>query len=138
MLKAFAVMTILPVLMASGGPPPVRSIGVLFDGDSSAIVSGKTVYFAVPFGCTIQGWDMTIDAGAASIDIWKRGNDSSNPTYLNSITASNTPAITQGYHVHSTNLAGWSTSVSPYDDFGFYLKFASGGVTQASLVLQCQ
>lgn len=137
------LLKLLPLLLAAsylpaGQPRPVRGIGILFDGDGSALVPGKTLYYAVPFGCTIQGWDMTVDFGTASIDAWKVPNGSVTPTSANSITGGNTPAITNGQHVYSNNLAGWSTtSVAAHDVFGFYLKSVLSA-TEASLVLQCQ
>lgn len=137
MLRTISLFLFLSLAVTANSQSVTHSIGATFDGNGEPLPSGKTIYFAVPFGCTIQSWDMTVDTGAASVDIWKVPNGSLNPTSANSITGGNSPAVSQGQHVHSTNLSGWTTSVSAYDEFGFYIRNASGA-TQASLVMRCQ
>jgi hypothetical protein len=102
----------------------IRSFGTTF-GDtsaSSALTSGSIVYFTVPYACTIQAWNISVDAGTATLDIWKIATGTANPTVSNTITASALPAISTGTAIHSTTLTGWTTSVSVNDIFGFQLK----------------
>jgi hypothetical protein len=37
----------------------------------AALTAGATQYVTVPFSCDIKGWNMTVDAGTATVDIWK-------------------------------------------------------------------
>lgn len=121
----------------AGGGTVIHSIGATFDGGGSAMTAGKTVYVTVPFSCTIQAWNITVDTGTATIDVWKIATGTAIPTVSNTITASATPAIASGTAIHSTSLTGWTTSVSANDIFGINLKVVSSA-TQASLVIQCQ
>jgi hypothetical protein len=51
----------------------LRAIGMAFgQTGGSALSSGTTQYVTVPFGCTIKQWDMTVDQGTATVDVWKR------------------------------------------------------------------
>lgn len=115
----------------------IHSIGAIFDGGGSAMTAGKTVYFTVPYSCSIQAWNITVDTGTATIDVWKIATGTAIPTVANTITASATPAISSGTAVHSTTLTGWTTSVSANDIFGVNLKTVASA-TEASLVMQCQ
>jgi hypothetical protein len=101
----------------------IRDFGTTFgDTGGSALTSGSVVYFTVPFACTISAWNMAVDAGTATIDIWKIATGTAIPTVTNTITASALPAIASGTALHSTTLTSWTTSVSANDIFGFQLK----------------
>lgn len=113
-----------------------RSIGASFDGGGVALTAGKTIYFTVPFPCTITAWNIAVDTGTATIDIWKIATGTAIPTASNSITSAAIPAISVGTAVHSTVLTNWTTSVAQNDIFGINLKIVSGA-TYANLVLQC-
>jgi len=63
----------------------VRSFGAGFDGGGSALTSGKTTYFTVPFGCTITGYNITVDTGTVSLDVWKVATGTAIPVVGNSI-----------------------------------------------------
>jgi hypothetical protein len=114
----------------------IRSIGGGFDGGGSALSSGGVTYFTVPFACTIQAWNITVDTGTITFDVWKVASGTAIPTVSNSITASALPAISTGTAIHSTTLTGWTTSVSANDIFGIDINAVSSA-TKASLVLQC-
>jgi len=114
----------------------IRSIGAGFDGGGSAITSSTVTYFTVPFGCTIAAWNITVDTGTITFDVWKIASGTAIPTVANSITASALPAISSGTAVHSTTLTGWTTSVTANDIFGIDVN-AVASTTRASLVLEC-
>ena len=116
----------------------IRTIGAGFDGSGSALTSGstKTVYFTVPFACTIAAWNITVDTGTITFDVWKIATGTAIPTVSNSIVASAAPAISTGTAVHSTTLTGWTTSVSANDIFGININTVASA-TKASLTLQC-
>jgi hypothetical protein len=114
----------------------IRSIGGGFDGGGSALTAGGVTYFTVPFACTIQAWNITVDTGTITFDVWKVASGTAIPTVANTITASALPAISTGTAIHSTTLTGWTTSVAANDIFGIDINAVSSA-TKASLVLQC-
>jgi len=115
----------------------VRGIGYVFDGGGAALSAGITRSYVVPFACTIASWDMTVDSGTATVDVWKVASGTAIPVAANSITASATPAIASGTAAHGGSLTGWTTSVTTYDIVAFHLSAVSGATT-VSLVLGCQ
>jgi hypothetical protein len=116
----------------------IRTIGAGFDGAGSPLISGstKTTYFTVPFACTIAAWNITVDTGTITFDVWKIGTGTAIPTVANSIVASAAPAISTGTAIHSTTLTGWTTSVTANDIFGVNINTVASA-TKASLTLQC-
>lgn len=116
----------------------IRSLGAGFDGGGSALTSGSTstVYFTAPSACTIAAWNITVDTGTITFDIWKIATGTAIPTVTNTITASALPALSTGTALHSTTLTGWTTSVSANDIFGININTVASA-TKASLVIQC-
>lgn len=116
----------------------IRSFGGGFDGGGSALTSGATVttYFTLPFACTITAWNITVDTGTITFDIWKIATGTAIPTSANSITAAALPAISSGTAVHSTTLTGWTTAVAANDIFGININTVASA-TKASLVVSC-
>ena len=119
------------------GGTQIHAFGASFGGAGTALTSPITVYTTVPYSCTIQAWNITVDAGTATVDIWKVATGTAIPTVANTITASATPAISTGTAIHSTTLTGWTTSVAANDIFGFNLKVVSTA-TYVNLAVQCQ
>lgn len=104
-------------------PCNIRGFGTTFgDTGGSALSSGSIVYFTVPYACTIAAWNISVDAGTATLDIWKIASGTAVPTIANTITASALPAIASGTSIHSTTLTAWTTAVAANDIFGIYLQ----------------
>jgi hypothetical protein len=116
---------------------PVRGIGYVFDGNGNNLTPGMTGYFTVPYSCVINSWNVTVDTGTATVDIWKVASGTSIPTAANTITGSAKPSISTGTAVHSTSVTGWTTNVAQNDIFGFHVD-AVFGPTILSVVLACQ
>jgi hypothetical protein len=116
---------------------PVRGIGYVFDGSGNNLTPGMTGYITVPYSCVISSWNMTVDSGTATVDIWKAASGTAIPTSANSITGSVKPSISTGTAIHSTSLTGWTTNVLQNDIFGFHVN-AVFGPTILSVVLGCQ
>ena len=115
----------------------IRSIGAAFDGGGTALSSGKTTYFTVPFACTIAAWNITADTGTVSFDVWKIATGTAIPTVANTIMTGGYLALASGTAVHSTTLTSFTTTtVSANDIFGINLE-AISGATEVSLVMQC-
>lgn len=101
----------------------VRSFGASFgDTTGSALTSGGVVYFTVPYACTISAWNITVDAGTVTFDVWKITTGTAVPTVTNTITAAALPALSTGTAKHSTTLTGWTTAVSANDIIGIQLN----------------
>lgn len=116
--------------IANGAVTPAKAstsmkrdaIGVAVgDPAGSALATGVLGYVVVPNACTIAGWDIVVDGGTATVDVWKVGTGTAKPTVSNTITASAKPAISTGTVIHSTTLTGWTTSVTAFDIIGFNL-----------------
>lgn len=114
-----------------------RDFGTTFgDTTGPALTSGPVVYFTVPYACTIAAWNISVDAGTATLDIWKIATGTAIPTVANTITAAALPAIASGTSIHSTTLSGWTTAVTANDIFGLQLKTVSTAKF-VELDLQC-
>ncbi len=115
-----------------------RSFGGTFVSSDgvTALTSGATSYFTVPFACTIAAWNIVANAGTATVDIWKVATGTAIPTNANSITASATPALATGTAIHSTTLTSWTTSVAANDIIGIALE-AVATATFVNLTVEC-
>ena len=124
-----STLTLTPISTA-------RGFGYTFNGAGTALTAGQTGYYTVPFACTISAWNMTVDTGTATVDIWKIATGTGIPTISNTITASATPAIASNNSLHSTTLTGWTTAVAVNDIVGINLK-ATASATVVNLTVQC-
>lgn len=116
-----------------------RSFGVSFDGGGSALTADKTVYATIPYACTVQAWNIAVDAGTATVDIWRVATGTAIPTVAGVITGSGAgrPAIAANTVIHSTTLTGWSsTAIAANDILGFHLE-AVATATYVNLVVEC-
>ncbi len=96
------------------------------DPAGSALATGVLCYVVAPVACTISSWDILVDSGTATADIWKVATGTAIPTVSNSIVASAAPAIASGTAIHSTTMTSWTTAVAAFDIFGFNLTTTSG------------
>jgi hypothetical protein len=119
---------------ASPGQGFGASFGSVASGASALVVD--TAYFTVPKACTINAWNINVNAGTATFDVWKVATGTAIPTVTNSITASAQPAISTGTSLHSTSMSGWTTSVAANDIVAVNLKTVATA-TYASLVVEC-
>jgi len=77
--------------------------------------SNTTDYITVPFKCTINAYDLSIDAGTITVKFWKVATGTAIPTSGNSINTSGV-SISSGTHIHSTTLSDFTTtSVAAFD-----------------------
>ncbi len=115
----------------------VRGFGASFDGAGSALTtSNATTYFTIPYACTISAFNIVVDSGTITFDVWKIATGTVHPTIANTITASALPALSTGTAIHSTTLTGWTTSVSANDIFAVVINTVATAKT-ANLVLEC-
>jgi hypothetical protein len=113
-----------------------RAIGATFAGGGVAISVGSVSYLTIPFACTISAWNITVDTGTVTFDVWKVAAGTAIPTVANTITAAAQPAISSGTALHAAALTGWTTAVSANDIIAFRVN-AVTNTTSASLILEC-
>lgn len=115
----------------------VRSVGAGFNGGGSALVIGQTVYFFVPFACTITGYNITADTGTISFDVWKIASGTAIPTVTNTILTGGFLALATGTALHSTSVTLFTTTtVTAFDIIAFEIQAVSSA-TNVSVVLAC-
>jgi hypothetical protein len=115
----------------------IRSFGAGFDGGGSPLTTNAVTYATFPITCTIAAWNITVDTGTISFDVWKVGTGTAIPTVSNSILSGGFLSIASGTAVHSTTLTDFtSTAVTANDIFGIEIEAVSSA-TKASLVIQC-
>jgi hypothetical protein len=116
-----------------------RSFGASFDGGGSALAADKTVYVTVPFACTVTAWNILVDTGTATVDIWRLSTGTAIPTVTNVITGTGAgrPAIASNTAIHSATLTGWSsTAIAANDILAFHLE-AVATATFLNFVVEC-
>lgn len=117
-----------------------RTIGLVIDGQGTAISTGVKGFVRVPFSGTITkatllSTDASATAGDIVIDIWKDTYANYPPTDADSITASAPPTLSAANKYEDSTLAGWTTSVTSGDILGFNVDSVAT-VTRVLLVLE--
>ena len=115
----------------------IRAIGYTFDGNGSALTAGTTKYLTVPFACTISAWNFAVDAGTATIKIWKKATGTAIPTVTDSISQSTGISIASGTALHSTTLSDFTTTAVAANDIIAFNLFAASGVSYLNFILEC-
>ncbi len=116
----------------------IRGVGASFDGGGSALTTSALAYVTVPFACTIAAYNVVIDTGTISFDVWKIATGTAKPAIGNSIiSGTNWLSISSNTAIHSTTVSGFtSTTVTANDIFAFSIEAVSSA-TKASVTLQC-
>lgn len=121
------------------GGSALRSIGMGF-GDAatgSALTTAEVGYVTVPYACTIVGWHMMVDAGTATIKVWRVNGGTALPTVANSINT-NGVSISSGTKIDSTTVSDFtSTSIAANDTLGISI-FAVSTAKQLTFQLDCR
>ena len=111
-------------------------LGATKDGGGVAITTGKIGgYLTVPYACTITGWNISVDTGTATVEVWKIATGTAVPTVANTINTSGV-AISSGTTVRSTTLSDYTTTtIAAFDVLAFNIK-ATASVTQLTFTLE--
>jgi hypothetical protein len=75
----------------------------------SALSTGVLGYVVIPNACTLTAWDITADAGTATVQTWKVATGTAIPTVANTLSTSGV-SLSTGTTVHSTTLTDFSTT----------------------------
>lgn len=101
------------------------AIDFIIDGGGSAIAAALYGYVQLPFPCTITSVELLADrSGSITVDIWRCSYSqfdagSTHPVVGDSITASDTPALSSATKMSDSNLTGWSVKLNKGDILGF-------------------
>lgn len=117
-------------------PIVVKSFGVNFDGNGSAITTGSFADITIPFGMTITSWTLLGDvSGDIVIDVYVDTYANFPPTGADSITASAKPTITSDVKGQSSTLTGWTTTITAGRTIRFHVDSCTN-ITKANLLIQ--
>ncbi len=101
-----------------------------------ALATATTDYLTVPFACTMQAYNLVIDAGTVTVKFWKIGTGTAIPTSSNSISTSGV-SISSGTAIHSVTLSDFTTTAVTQNDILAMSITAASGVHYAEGTLQC-
>lgn len=124
----------------AGGPGAtvVRQYGGGFGTPGgSALSTGGITYFVVPQSCTINGWNILVDAGTATVKFWKIGTGTALPTIANSINTSGV-AVSTGTAIHSATVTDFTTTTVTAHDIGAMTLTAVSGAGYVQATFECQ
>lgn len=95
--------------------------------DSVAVpTGGMGAYVVCPFAGTITAFNFAVDAGTATVKVWKKATGTASPTASDSINTSGV-SISTGTALRSTTLSDFTTTtVSANDIFAFNIEAISG------------
>lgn len=111
------------------------SIGFTIPNIASAVTGKVAGFFTCPYAGNITAWNIVVDAGTATIQVWKIATGTAKPTVANSINTAGV-AISSGTAIHSTTLSDFTaTAVTANDIFAFNVS-AISGVSQLSFNLE--
>ena len=114
-----------------------HGIGYAFDGGGSALTTGNSPVITVPFACTLNAWNATVDTGTITFEVWKKATGTAVPTISDVINTSGV-GISVNTAIHSTTLTDFTTTAVAANDMVIIAITAVASATKASLVLGCQ
>lgn len=99
----------------------------------TALSTGGVQYFTIPQACTINSWNILVDAGTATVKFWKIATGTAIPTVANVINTSGV-AISTGTAVHSSTVTDFTTTTVAAHDIGAVTltAVATAGYVQAT------
>lgn len=96
-----------------------RTVTFILDGGGGVVSTGsQKVYCTVQYSGSIKSWRVIAldgNTGSIQLDIWKNSFANFPPTVTDTITASAKPSIVNGNKAESSDLTGWTTTVSAGD-----------------------
>ncbi len=123
-----------PMVFQGEGPLLVETPG--FTSSASPITTGKTKgYITVPYNGTITGWSIGVDAGTATIKVWKRATGTAVPTIANVINTSGV-SIASGTAVRSSTVSDFTTVAVAVGDILAFDITAISGVSEMTFQLE--
>ncbi len=117
------VTGVLPGANGGIGNNKVRVIGF---GALTPATGQQGAYTVFPVAGTITAWAIGVDAGTATVKVWKKATGTATPTASDNINTSGV-AISSNTFIRSTDVTDFTTTaVAANDIFGFNLTAVSG------------
>jgi len=105
--------------------------------NNTALTTSEVQYVTVPFACTIQAYNLAIDAGTITVKFWKVASGTAIPTASNSINTAGV-SIAGGTAIHSGTLTDFTTTDVVTNDIMAMAVTAVATAKFVNGVLQCQ
>lgn len=119
------------VQLGAASVSAASAIEFVIDGGGGVITPGVKGYLEVPWAATIAAVRiLAVPTGSVVLDIWKCSfaqydGGVTHPVASDSITASDTPAITNGVSMADTALTGWTIALNKGDILAFDVRSVS-------------
>jgi len=140
-LNGLAVTTSTGTLTVLNGTTltnPIHQYGASFGTPGgTALTTGGVQYFNMPQACTIGGYEITADAGTATVKFWKIATGTAIPTSANSISTAGV-SLGSGTHIYSTTVTDFTTTAVSANDIGAVTLTAVSGAGYVQAVMLCQ
>jgi len=140
-LNGLAVTTSTGTLTVLNGTTltnPIHQYGASFGTPGgAALTTGGVQYFNMPQACTIGGYEITADAGTATVKFWKIATGTAIPTSANSISTAGV-SLGSGTHIYSTTVTDFTTTAVSANDIGAVTLTAVSGAGYVQAVMLCQ
>lgn len=104
--------------------------------NSTALTTSEVSYVTVPFGCTIAGYNILVDAGTITLKTWKVATGTAIPTSANSISTSGV-SISTGTAIHSTTVTDFTSTAVTQNDIVAAAITAVATAKFVNFTLQC-
>jgi hypothetical protein len=115
----------------------IRTVGASLDGGGSALTTSSVAYVVVPFACTITGYNVLVDTGTISVDVWKIASGTAIPTVSNTILTGGYLAVATGtVHIVSGTTLFTTTAITANDIVGFNIQAVSSA-TKVTVEVVC-
>ena len=119
-------------------PSALRNVGIVVDGGTNTITTGDKGTVEMSFDGTIVSWTLLSDqVGDVVFDVWKDIFANAPPTVADTITAGNKPTLSSALSARSTDLTGWTTTITQGDIVSFNVDSAAT-MTRVTLTLAIQ
>jgi hypothetical protein len=136
-VKRWPIICLLLVTAAPAAYQPSRGVTLVVNGGGAAITTGiqNGSVVKIPFGFTINGWNMTCyPSGSITVDILRSANGAGTPS-ASIVGAGTKPAISSNVEASSAPASWTSTLLTAKDNVLLQVTAADGTVASATLVL---
>ena len=104
----------------------------------TAITAGILGYVTVPFGCTITGWSIQVDAGTDTVKFLKVAAGTAIPTLGSNSISTAGVSLSTGTVIQSTTLTDFTTATVTANDIVAVDLITTSGTGYIAAQLVCQ
>lgn len=110
------------------------SFGLTIDAGTQVIGTGSKGYVTMPYGGTLDNWDMVSNT-VGNIQVDLRKSPFSNFPNTTSVTSGNYIGMTNSQKSTNTTLTGWGLTFSENDVYEFYV-ISSSTMSRANIIIK--